>query len=617
MAIIGKYEDKAMKFPYGICDFNKIITQDYFYCDRTGCIPLLEKQGEYQLFIRPRRFGKSLLLSMLFNYYDVAKAAEFETLFGQLEIGKNPTPLHNRYFVLRWDFSCVEPFGDVEDIRRSLHNHINGSIEAFLKYYRSQGIEGVNLDPNDAIRSIQSLISSVQMSDRPIYLLIDEYDNFANQVLMGVAHDNRKRYEALVFEEGSLRTLFKAIKASTSESLFDRIFITGVSPVVMSDITSGYNIAENIYSEPEFNDLCGFTHEDVEKAVREVVESCGLQSEHAMEAIHLMETYYNGYKFSPDANETVYNPTLALFFLKAFWKACKYPRDMLDDNLAADGAKLDYIAQIPGGGQLLLDLVHENARVTVGSLAKRFGIRDLFDPFGKDMGFMASLLYYFGVLTISDMTEEGELVLKVPNLVMRKLYVERLSELLLPNPQERDEGVFAAKEVYQKGNIGPLCAFVEQKYFKVFHTPDYRWANELTVKTAFLTLLYNDILYIMDSEPEIDRRRVDLTMIIRPDMRRYRILDVLIEFKFVGLSDVGLSAKQAKALSVEALQCLPAMQRAMAEAESQAREYGRILNDRHGNLRLRAFAVVSLGFERIWAKAVEPFCASSSTGDLS
>jgi len=151
-----------------------------------------------------------------------------------------------------------------------------------------------------------------------------------------------------------------------------------------------------------------------------------------------------------------------------------------------------------------------------------------------------------------------------------------------------------------------LCAFVEEKYFKVFHTPDYRWANELTVKTAFLTLLYNDILYIMDSEPEIDRSRVDLTMIIRPDMRLYRILDVLIEFKFVGLSDAGLSGKEAKALSVEALQALPAMQRAMAEAEAQARAYGRILNDRYGNLRLRAFAVVSLGFERIWAKAVEP-----------
>uniref|UniRef100_A0A7C4MPV0 AAA family ATPase n=1 Tax=Desulfatirhabdium butyrativorans TaxID=340467 RepID=A0A7C4MPV0_9BACT len=595
-----------MKFPYGICDFNKIITQGYFYCDRTGCIPMLEKLGEYQLFIRPRRFGKSLLLSMLFNYYDVTKASEFETLFGHLEIGKHPTALHNRYFVLRWDFSCVDPFGDVEDIRRSLHDHINACVHSFGMYYQDKLKGDIRIDPKNAISSIQSLMDVAAKSGRKVYLLIDEYDNFANQVLMGVAHDNRKRYEALVFEEGPLRTLFKAIKASTSESLFDRIFITGVSPVVMSDITSGYNIAKNIYHHPKTNDLCGFRSDEVVTAVHAVADVCGLSDAQRRDAVDMMHTWYNGYQFSPDAADTVYNPTLALYFLDTLLDSCKFPSDMLDDNLAADGAKLDYIAQIPGGGQMLLDLVHENARVTVSSLAKRFGIRDLLNPSGKDMAFMASLLYYFGVLTISDMTEEGELVLKVPNLVMRKLYVERLSELLLPNPQERDEGILAAKEVYQKGNIGPLCAFVEEKYFKVFHTPDYRWANELTVKTAFLTLLYNDILYIMDSEPEIDRSRVDLTMIIRPDMRLYRILDVLIEFKFVGLSDAGLSGKEAKALSVEALQALPAMQRAMAEAEAQARAYGRILNDRYGNLRLRAFAVVSLGFERIWAKAVEP-----------
>jgi len=174
-----------MKFPYGICDFYKIITQDFFYCDRTGCIPLLEK-GEYLLFIRPRRFGKSLLLSTLFNYYDVALADEFDRLFSHLEIGRNPTPLHNRYFMLQWDFSCMDPFGNVANIRRSLHNHINNSIEDFLKYYHNFDIQGVRMHPGDAIASLESLISSVRMTVRPIYLLIDEYDNFTNQVMMGV-----------------------------------------------------------------------------------------------------------------------------------------------------------------------------------------------------------------------------------------------------------------------------------------------------------------------------------------------------------------------------------------------------------------------------------------------
>ncbi|MGD9972937.1 MAG: AAA family ATPase [Desulfatirhabdiaceae bacterium] len=592
-----------MKFPYGICDFNKIITQDFFYCDRTGNIPHLEK-GEYLLFIRPRRFGKSLLLSTLFNYYDIARGDEFERLFGGLEIGKNPTPLHNRYFMLQWDFSCVDPFGDVEDIRRSLHDHINSCIDAFIMYYRDYLTEDVRVDRANAISSIQSLMAVARKSGHKVYLLIDEYDNFANQVMMGVQQDKQKRYEALVFEEGPLRTLFKAVKASTSESLFDRIFITGVSPVVMSDITSGYNIAKNIYLNPVYNDLCGFRSEEVASAASAVIDACNLPETEKMNAISMIQTWYNGYKFAPDAVETVYNPTLALYFLDALLERGKFPTEMLDENMAADDAKLDYIARIPGGGQLLLDLVHENAAVVVTALAKRFGIRDLMNTAGRDDAFMVSFLYYFGVLTIADLTPEGELVLRVPNVVMQKLYVERLALLLLPDPQERDQGKLAAKALYQKGNIDPLCTFVEKKYFKVFHNPDYRWANELTVKTAFLTLLYNDILYIMDSEAEVGRQRVDLTMIIRPDMRRFTILDVLIEFKYVTLADAGLSGKQARELRVAELQALPCMQQAMTEAVEQARDYGRILEERHGNLRLRRYAVVALGFERIWGQEV-------------
>jgi hypothetical protein len=202
------------------------------------------------------------------------------------------------------------------------------------------------------------------------------------------------------------------------------------------------------------------------------------------------------------------------------------------------------------------------------------------------------------------LTAEGELVLRVPNVVMQKLYVERLALLLLPDPRERDAGKLAARTLYQKGNIEPLCEFVEQQYFKVFHNPDYRWANELTVKTAFLTLLYNDILYIMDSEGQLGRQRTDLTMIIRPDMRRFTILDILIEFKYVSPADAGVSGKEARGLTTEAFQSLPKIRQAMAAAGEQAREYGQLLETRHGNLRLKRFAVVSLGFERLWAQEV-------------
>ncbi|MBF0230988.1 MAG: AAA family ATPase, partial [Desulfamplus sp.] len=165
----------------------------------------------------------------------------------------------------------------------------------------------------------------------------------------------------------------------------------------------------------------------------------------------------------------------------------------------------------------------------------------------------------------------------------------------------RDMGRDAAKLLYQKGGMRELCDFVEERYFKVFSNRDYRWANELTVKTAFLTLLYNDILFIMDSEKEIDRRFADLTMIIRPDLRKFQLFDVLIEFKFVSLAAAGLSGEEAKALSIEELQNLPKMREAMKDAVWQVKDYSKILNNRYSgkDFRLKSFAVVSLGFDKL------------------
>ncbi len=258
-----------MKFPYGMSDFKKMITQNFYYCDRTDWIPLLEN-GAYLLFLRPRRFGKSLLLSMLANYYDVALQDRFERIFGHLNIGQNPTPLHNRYFIMHWDFSCVDPSGDANEIKKALHGHINSRINKFRVKYASYLDIPIEIDPDNTINSIEAVVTSTQMTDYPIYLLIDEYDNFANEVMTGMRQDTQSRYEALVFGEGPLKTLFKAIKASTSDSLFDRIFITGVSPVVMSDITSGYNIGENIYTDESYNDLCGFTEAEIKAVLNDL-----------------------------------------------------------------------------------------------------------------------------------------------------------------------------------------------------------------------------------------------------------------------------------------------------------------------------------------------------------
>jgi hypothetical protein len=592
-----------MKFPYGISDFKTIITEGYLYCDRTDYIPLFE-EGRYLLFLRPRRFGKSLLLSMLANYYDVAKADQFDMLFGHLKIGQQPTPRHNQYFILKWDFSCVDPSGGARQIKRALHDHVNSRIKQCLIRYRDYLEVPVDIDPDNALSSLEALIASVQMTPYPIYLLIDEYDNFANEVLMGV-RQGRTIYDALVFEEGPLKTLFKVIKSSTSESRFDRIFITGVSPVVMSDVTSGYNIAENIYTKARFNNVCGFTDADIATALRQMAAENRLEPAVVETAMTLMRTYYNRYQFALGAETPIYNPTLVLYFLKALDEDGGFPRQMLDMNLSTDEAKLRYIAGIPGGKTLLTNLNQEGHDVAVLELADRFGVREMASDASKDQRFLASLLYYFGILTLKGETADGKLRLTVPNLVMRRLYVERLQEMLLPEPMERDDGIRAAERVYTTSDMQPLADFIEQHFFRIFHNPDYQWANELTVKTLFLALLYNDTLYIMDSEPEVERRYPDLTMIIRPDMRRFKIFDVLIEFKYVTLADLKMTGEQVRKADGQTLRQIPLMQRAMQAAREQATDYGDALQRKYPDLRLKRFAVVAVGFERLWWEAVE------------
>ncbi|NNJ85486.1 MAG: AAA family ATPase, partial [Gammaproteobacteria bacterium] len=374
--------------------------------------------------------------------------------------------------------------------------------------------------------------------------------------------------------------------------------ITGVSPVVMSDLTSGYNVAENIYLLPQFNELCGFREDEIALMMAEIARECELSPSQVDEAMETMRTFYNGYRFSHDADRHVYNPTLALYFLKAFHRDCHYPREILDGNLAMDQSKMRYIARLPKGRQVIFDALTQTESVSVPRLADRFGVDDMLHA-PKDIGFAASLLYYLGILTQGGVTPAGKLILRIPNLVIRKLYAESIKEMLLPEGKE-DVAERAAESLYQRGDIEPLCDFIEQKYFRVFSNRDYAHGNELTVKTAFLTLLFNDTLYIMESEAEIQRAHTDLTMIVRPDMRQYEILDILIEFKFVSLKEAGLTGEALKEMDTEALRALPAVRKKQREAEEGLTRYRERLNRKFGDvLRLHSFSVVAVGFERL------------------
>jgi hypothetical protein len=387
-----------LKFPYSVCDFYKLITNNYFYADRTNHIRLIEEAGEQLLFLRPRRFGKTLLLSMLENYYDVAKADEFERLFGHLAIGQNPTPKHNQYFVMTWDFSAVSP--DAHQIEQTLHRYINSCIQDFADYYQALLPGKIRIEPVDAIDSFLSLLRVVRQTPYRLYLLIDEYDNFANEMMMGSRELSKSRYDTLLSGEGLLKTVFKTVKSASAGRGLDRVFISGISPVVLSDITSGYNVAEDIYLLREFNDLCGFKYQEVASVLAQVVKDCDLPPEKADDALTMMHTFYDGYCFSDRTDELIYNPTLALYFLKVFQQYCQYPRKMLDGNLGMDKEKITYISQLPGGEEVIMNTLHEKPPLAVWELASRFGVEDMLYA-TKDTTFMVSLLYYFGVLTLA------------------------------------------------------------------------------------------------------------------------------------------------------------------------------------------------------------------------
>ncbi|MCP4624411.1 MAG: hypothetical protein GY850_12895 [bacterium] len=279
---------------------------------------------------------------------------------------------------------------------------------------------------------------------------------------------------------------------------------------------------------------------------------------------------------------------------------------MLDKNLAMDRGKITYISKLPHGKQLILDALDEEHPLSVAELADRFGVKDMMTA-DKDDVFMTSLLYYFGVLTMGGATSMGKLILRAPNFVVRKLYVERIRKMLLPDPGDMKDSRQVAEQLYQSGAMQPLCDFFEKRCFKVFDNRDYRWANELTIKTAFMTLLFNDTFYIIDSETELDRTYADLIMIVRPDMRGHQLLDILIEFKFISLSEAGMTGRGVKESSLEDLWPIPLVQQNLKESKAGLEGYRNVLESKYGDaLNLKSFSVIALGFDRLIWKEFKP-----------
>ncbi len=590
-----------IRFPYGISNFHAIRTEDYLYLDRTQYIPLLEEAGKQLVFLRPRRFGKSLLLSTLANYYDIKTADQFEVLFGGLAVGRNPSPERNRYLILRWDFSNVLAQGSAEQIKQNLFDHLNVRIQGFINQYREQlpNVQ-INLLRDNALSSFEQLTTIVQEHGHQIYLLIDEYDNFANEVLVRDAHNTRP-YRELLEGEGVLKGLFKIIKASAAEGKIARVFITGVSPLVLADMTSGYNVATDISLYEEFNNLCGISPAELQDLVETVVKQCEQPEEQATDIMVTLREFYNGYRFCSHLDyPALHNPILCFHFLRHYQKHCTAPRQMLDGNLMMDAARIRYLASQPSGKGVVERILDEVNTITLDILETRFGVEKLAD-LKQDERYLLSLLYYFGILTIVDTDMLGKLILGIPNLVTRALYVDELRQRILPAPKDRIAVANMAEKFYQSANLELLADYLEQSYFAAFSNRDYAWSNELTIKTAFLTLLFNDIYYVVDSETTLQRRYADLVLIIRPSMRQYPTLkDIVLEFKYLSLADLKLSGEQVREQSREQLMQLPQVKQALTEALKQLQHYHAVLSEKYQQPeRLHCLAVVALGFDRV------------------
>ena len=605
-----------MKLPYGIADFPRLIRDGYVYVDRTRHIAVMEDHGPSILFVRPRRFGKSLWLHTLATWYDLRYAERHDELFGHLDAGREQIPGAHQYFVLTWNFSKVPTpasglVSSIEQMGERLESYIAETIEAFLLDY-SQWLPD---PPEGEVRTLGQLLALVRRTPHRLCLLIDEYDNFANEIMMG----DPASYQQLVQGDGPFKHIMKWVKAGTEGEGIERLFITGVTPVVLSDLTSGINIAKNVSLEEDFAGLCGFTEGEVRRLVEQILEERRAAGEEVIlsadEAVTMMRTWYNGYRFSrplpPGSfsttdDEALYNPTLTLHFLDHLQRKGRYPYQMLDTNLAADENKLRFLARETAGYDLLAELVQTGEPFEVGYLEERFTLADLLAPAQQDRTAVVSFLFYFGMLTILEQTAQRRLRLAPPNLVIQKLYVEQVLRLLLQEEARSPDLDSPVQALLTEGKIEPLLTLMEEHFLPLFSRRDSRWMNELAVKTAFMALLFQEVNYTLHSEPRAGEGFADLMLVLRPDARGTGLHDLLFEFKYLKPGQLGESSHGLAVLDREALLGQSVVATALAEGEAQARRYRVGMVERFGEktLRLRSWVVVAIGFERLVAREV-------------
>ncbi|MDR2563397.1 MAG: AAA family ATPase [Prevotellaceae bacterium] len=409
---------KFKRLPYGISNFKRLREDDYMYVDKTRWIEYMEEENNpYQFFIRPRKFGKSLLFSMLSYYYDLKRADEFENLFGDLYIGQNPTPRHNSYLMMLFDFSGLRTDSE-ENFTIDFNQCIENTIRTFFAQYKTllpaaQTSKERIIDARTGAMSLRWACSEAETAGLNIFVVVDEYDHFANDLIAQGKYLGNEVYRRMIRANGLVRDFYETLKIGT-KSVIDRIFITGISPVMMDDLTSGFNIATNLTMDLKYNEMMGFNENEVNKIICESgIDQNSIKIDPKL--------YYDGYLFHPEGENRVYNPAMILYFFSRTKKEGKAPEYIIDDNLKTDYARLHRLIENENNREKLLEIAKNNG--IISEIIHKFSIDRLHDD-----EYFVSLLFYMGLLTIDGEDKNGWR-LKIPNYTIRTIYWEYIEKI--------------------------------------------------------------------------------------------------------------------------------------------------------------------------------------------
>ena len=531
--------ENVKRIPYGVSDFVDIIKRNQYYVDKTMYIPKLEEEADSLFFIRPRRFGKSLLLSMMCAYYDINQSDRFEELFGKLWIGSHPTPYRGKFQVLFLDFSKIG--GDIKDLKENFNNYCNirldNFIERYKRAYRPEIVEKIK-SASTVVDKLNMIDTEAKDANMQLYLIIDEYDNFTNVVLN---EHGEKVYWALTHAKGFYREVFKMFKG-----MFTRIFMTGVSPVTLDDLTSGFNIGWHISAKPAFNQMLGFSTEDVRemfeyfKSAGKVRPDCDVES-----VIAEMKPWYDNYCFSEDALRTqsrVFNCDMVLYYLRNYMETGESPRQMIDPNTKTDYNKMKKLLQLDkqdGNRKGVIYEIAEQGEI-ISNLETTFPAETLTNP-----KMFVSLLFYYGMLTIKG-THGSRLMLGIPNNNVRKQYYEYLLEQYeekasLDTNQLEDYFYDMAYD----GKWHDALQFLADSYAKVSSVRDGIEA-ERNIQGFFMAYLNLNAYYMTAPELELNHGYCDFFLL--PDLTHYASKHCyILELKLIPKKEKGMSQETYEA----------------------------------------------------------------------